>query len=91
MFKRIRVLNGYAAHARFCGECESDFAGHIPAFTQGAYSYSPSMAVRTWGTKRVVIVETRHRRYEVFDVTDASLMSDDAATAAYLAAKAVNR
>lgn len=71
--KRLRVLSGYAAHARFNAECSLDFIGEIPREFQipSPYAYSPVHVVSTWIPRNVpvIVVETKHRRYEVFEVT----------------------
>lgn len=76
---RIKVLPGYAAHARFlydmatAGETRPeryDAIGSIPRqeHIPSPYAYSPVHSVYDWHGVPVVIVETRHRRYEVFRV-----------------------
>ena len=69
---RIKVITGYAAHARFTGEiAEEDFnIGTIPRQLQipSPYAYSPVHVVSRWRGTPVIVVETRHRRYEVFRV-----------------------
>jgi len=68
--KRVRVLSGYAAHARFQSELALDFLGEIPREAiPSPYAFSPVHVVYSWLGKPVIIVETRHRRYEVFEVT----------------------
>lgn len=77
---RIKVITGYAAHARFLAECEDEEflihpVGTIPRQSQipSPYRYSPTHDVLGWNGRKVVIVETRHRRYEVFEVIDGTI------------------
>lgn len=69
--KRVRVLTGYSAHARFLAETSEGYLGEIPREAQipNPYAYSPTHVVLAWGAVPVIIVETKHRRYEVFEVT----------------------
>lgn len=80
--KRLRVLTGYAAHARFNAEiAESDFYAYeiarIPSIPS-PYAYSPTHTVSLWRGVPIIIVETKHRRYEVFDVTGIPAVTDPA-------------
>lgn len=69
--KRVRVLSGYSAHARFLAETGEGYLGEIPreAGIPSPYRYSPTHVVLDWNGVPVIIVETKHRRYEVFEVT----------------------
>lgn len=73
--KRIKTINSHTGLARFLAEVESREDGervflarehtkHIPS----PYRYSPSTSVYRWNGKNVVWFETRHKRYEVFEV-----------------------
>lgn len=67
MLKRIKRVVGYAAHARFLAEC--DFTNErIPRQVDipSPYSSGPDHTVLVWKGKRVIDVETAHRRYDVF-------------------------
>ena len=67
--KRIKVINGYAASARFHANVSEQPLGYIAHQPiESPYSYSPSHVVLNWGGKPIIIVETKHRRYEVFAV-----------------------
>lgn len=74
--KRVRVLNGHTAKARFLNECEhSDIYKEIPRadinFPRDRYSYS-----ETWGLVNhlkfgyVAVIETAHIRFEVWQVPE---------------------
>ena len=69
--KRIRVLTGYTALARFRAGIPDDSkiieVPRIPVHTP--YAYSPTSLVEFWNGQPVVICETRHIRYEVFDAS----------------------
>jgi len=64
---RIKVLPSHAAHARWP---RGKLVGYIPRQSQipSPYAFSPSHPVyETAKEGRWFIVETRHRRYEVFE------------------------
>lgn len=67
---RVRVLPSYAAHARFLAETSEAPMGEIPrvASIPSPYAYSPTHMVWDWQGTPIIIVETAHRRYEVFHV-----------------------
>ena len=69
---RIKTITGYAGHARWLAEMpEADWnVGTIPRQTQipSPYAYSPTHTVARWKGQAVIVVETRHRRYEIFRV-----------------------
>lgn len=75
--KAIKTITSHAGLARWLATVEDTeflvdrkvFAG-IPS----PYAYSPVKPVYVWNGKNVVWFETRHRRYEVFEVpADAKL------------------
>ena len=65
---RVRVLTGYAAHARFLADVNEQPIGSIPRQVHQPYAYSPDHTVWAWRGVPIIIAETRHRRYEVFRV-----------------------
>lgn len=85
--KRVKVIVGYAANARFYAEA-SDVVGYIPKHPEipSPYCYSPAHAVYGYRGRKVIHVETKHRRYELFEVTEP-IMTDDEATAVYIASR----
>jgi len=71
MLKRIKTITSYTGHARFCAETTDTpnylarvQTVHIPS----PYRYSPAIRVQRWRGKDVVWFETRHRRYEVYEL-----------------------
>lgn len=68
--KKIKTITSYAGHARFLAECAEEPAGRIDRIPEipSPYAYSPDWTVWDWNGTPVVIVETSHRRYEVFKV-----------------------
>lgn len=68
--KRLKVLRGYAAHARFNVEIDETPIGSIPRVKDipSPYTFSPTDIVWTWKGTRIIIRETRHRCYEVFEI-----------------------
>ena len=71
--KRIKVLIGYSAHARFCALLADEWIGEIRRTIGQPYVSSPSHAVYSLEGRPVVIAETKHRRYEVFEVLSGVL------------------
>ena len=67
--KRIKVLSGYAAHARFNAELADEPRGWIERQIKEPYRSGPTHVVCDWNGKPVIIVETAHRRYEVMEVS----------------------
>ena len=67
--KRLKVVTGYAAQARFYRDVGKQL-GYIPRQKQipSPYCYSPTHLVYLWKGKAIIIVETRHRRNEIFEV-----------------------
>ena len=68
---RVKVLPGWTAHARFLAECDDAPIGTIPRIDSipSPYASSDVHYVWNWHGVPVIIVETRHRRLEVFRVT----------------------
>lgn len=67
--QRIKVITGYAASARFYANVSEDPIGYIARQPiESPYAYSPSHVVLDWAGQPIIVVETRHRRYEVFAV-----------------------
>lgn len=88
--KRLKVLTSYAAHARHCAEESSRQVGYIPHQSDipSPYAYSPSRPVYKWRGKYTVTYETRHRRFEVFEVPENMVLkTDKEATDIYLASR----
>lgn len=90
LMKRLLRITGYAARARYGAEISEDFIGWIPRQIGSPYSSGPSHGVHT-DQKRgsVIIVETKHRCYDVFAVPPEMKIyaTDDEATEAYIAGK----
>ena len=83
---RIKVLTGYTAHARFLAECSEEPIGYVAteSLIPSPYAYSPTRSVWNWSGTPIVIYETRHRRYEVFEV-DGPVTTEEQAEACFLA------
>jgi hypothetical protein len=70
--RRVKVLTGYAAHARFLAETtDMERAYVVPTCPDvpSPYAFSATKSVMAWKGYAVVVYETRHRRYEVFAVS----------------------
>jgi len=67
---RIKVVTGYAAYARFLAEVSEDPIGTIDRRSEipSPYAFSQDHPVWDWNGVQIIVVETRHRRYEVFRV-----------------------
>jgi hypothetical protein len=83
MLKRIKRVRGYAAHSRYLAELAETPSGYIPMQhdIKTPFAYSPSWTVwRHCPTGRLVIVcETAHRQYDVFEVPRPMLTTAKAA------------
>ena len=68
---KVKTITGYAPLARFYAELSEQPIGSIPRVPEipSPYAYSPVHLVSDWRGVPVIIVETRHRRYEVFRVS----------------------
>lgn len=92
MHKRIKVITSHAGHARYFGELDSEIVGYIPRDRSipSPYASGPNHAV--WQDKqgrRVFIVETSHKRYEVFELAPGTpLYTDEQATELYIKSRA---
>ena len=91
--RRVKVISGYASHARFNAECKWT-GGYIPRqdAIPSPYCYSPTHQCFTWRGMTCILVETSHRRYEVFEVPADRYVHrfDRDATKAYLASKSLS-
>lgn len=67
--KRLKVISGYTQDARFWEET-GEHLGYIPRQHDipSPYSYSPTEDVFVWKGRAVIHKETKHRRYEVFEI-----------------------
>jgi len=76
--KRIKRINSYAGHARYLATVnDHNFTRCIPRRQDipSPYAYAPEHAVYTDGQGRdVIIVETAHKQYDVFDVSGETIV-----------------
>ena len=89
-FRRVKVLSGYAAHARFLAELDDELIGYVPHQIPSPHRYNPVHAVNRWRGrgKHVIVVETAHRRYEVYQVIAGPVLTtDEDATRIYIASQ----
>jgi len=92
MLTRIKTLIGYAADARWFAEIdEHDIdkpLGYIPRQSDipSPYANGPSHVVYAWRGRAVISVETKHRRYEVFEVPRSMIHADESSILAALTA-----
>lgn len=75
---RVKVITSYTGHAQFLFETEPGILGVIPSQSTipSPYAYSPTWSVYLWRGTPVVVVETRHKRYEIFRVDGPILPAD---------------
>lgn len=92
--KLLKTIRSHAGHARFLAECDGHDSerwedccfGYLPrclaADIPSPYAYSASWPLYRWNGKRVLVRETSHRCYQVFEVpaTVKTFATDDAAT-----------
>ena len=75
--RRIKRINSHAGYGRFC-EDSGEFIGEIPRSSvtfNGDKIPSPFSCGLTWAISefdgmRVFVVETDHRRYDVFEIPE---------------------
>ena len=73
---RIKRIGSYAGHARFLAEVGFN-VGRIPRQLDipSPYAGGPDHVVHEWKGKKIIIVETAHKRYDVFFVpSDMALL-----------------
>lgn len=70
MLKCLKTLRSHTDHARFLALCSADPVGQIARQEDipSPYRYSPDWFVFDYGGTNVVIVETAHRKFQVFEV-----------------------
>lgn len=68
MLKRIKRITSHSGHARFLAQCEE--IGHIKRIEgiPSPYHYAPVWTVYAYGERRVIIRETAHRQFDVFEL-----------------------
>lgn len=84
--KRIKTITSHVGLSRWLGETADEPIAWLARVQvediPSPYVYSPSVQILDWNGKPVIYFETRHKRYEVFEVP-ANLLrfkTDDAAT-----------
>jgi hypothetical protein len=76
--QRIRTIKSYAGHARYLAGCQEEPIGEIDRQSDipSPHRYSPRWTVWTHiQDGPVVIVETAHKRYEVFAVEPSAIQA----------------
>jgi hypothetical protein len=68
--KRLKTITSHAGHARWLAEISEEPVGYIARASgiPSPYAFSASHPVWEWNGRTVFWVETRHKRYEVFEV-----------------------
>lgn len=87
MLNRIAKIRSHAGIARFYAECdEGDPIAYLARVQveeiRSPYAYSPSKPIYRHAGRKVVVFETSHKVYEVYEVPANMLTfaTDDAAT-----------
>jgi hypothetical protein len=83
----LQTLRSHSAHARFLAACSEQPVGYIPRQSiPSPYAYSPVHPVYACMGKNVFIVETSHRKFQVFEVPTTEVVTDvDTAEETYMA------
>jgi hypothetical protein len=72
MLQRIKRIKSHVGHFRFLAECENE--GQLSGFIErqkdipSPYAYSPTHGVFVYRGKNVILVETAHKTFDVFEV-----------------------
>lgn len=77
MLQRIKRITSHAGHARYLAECEdTPFVIARQTDIPSPYAYSPEHTVYAFQSiQHVVIIETAHKRYDVFAVPSTLLQA----------------
>lgn len=83
MLRKLRTIRSHAGHARFLAECASDAAGELQVagtvrsadVPRDAYHFSPDRTVLVWNGRAVVVIESSHRCFQVWEVPSSMLVS----------------
>ena len=65
--KRVKRIRSHAGHARFLAEC-SETGRTVPSSVRSPYHFTDRVAVYRYRGLDVIVVETAHRRFDVFAV-----------------------
>lgn len=79
IMKKIKTITSYAGNARFFAELAEEPIGFIPKQKQipSPYAYSPTHTVYDWNGQPVIQVETKHKYYEVFNVSGMKIYNNE--------------
>jgi hypothetical protein len=77
MFKAIKTIRSHSGYARFLAECDVDDDGEVMVVREvprqadipSPYAYSLTWPVYRHNGKEIIIRETVHRCYQVFDAS----------------------
>lgn len=81
---RIKKINSHVGKARYLAECSDDPIGFIPRQKDipSPYVYSQTHVVwRHENGRQIFIVETSHKKYEVFCLNGERVYKDDESAA----------
>jgi hypothetical protein len=75
--RKIKTITSHAGHARFLAETDKGIVGEVARSVVPAepYRFSLTKQVLSWRGRSVVVLETSHRRFEVFEVPSAAIMA----------------
>ena len=71
----LKTIRSHVGFGRFLAECAQEPLGEIPRQPEipSPYAYSPTWEVWDWKGRPVVIVETAHKTYRIFEVPAAEV------------------
>lgn len=69
-FKLLKTINSHVGYGQFLSSLPEDPAGWIPRVKviPSPYASSPTDVVYIWNGKKVIVRETSHKKYQVFEV-----------------------
>lgn len=65
----LKTIRSHVGMSRFLAEVSDEPVREIPrdANIPSPYAYSPTHNVWQWGNREIIIVETSHKVYKIFD------------------------
>lgn len=69
-YRRIKTIRSHAGLGRFMAECSEEPVAEVPRISniRSPYAFGPTHPAWDWKGRKVIVVETAHRQYEVFEV-----------------------
>lgn len=67
--KKIKTIRSHTGVARFLAECDKSYIREIPRVVKEPYCHSQTQCAYLYKNKEVIVAETKHRYYEVFEIS----------------------